>query len=78
MTAEDYEHVRGVNTLKVCGNMPFNCSAYFCLFVSITLANDGGAQMRQVQVAATQCSRVLRLQFVHSRCSEWVVQDKPM
>lgn len=78
MTAEDNEHVRGVNKLEVCLNIPFNCSTYFCMFVSISVGNDGGVQMRQVQIAATQCSRVLRWQFVHSRCSEWVVQDKPM
>lgn len=74
ITAEDDEHIRGVNKLEVCVNMPFNWPlTYFCLFVSISVGNDGGVQMRRVQIAATRCSRVLRLQFVHSRCSEWVV-----
>lgn len=75
MTAENYEHVRGVNNLEVYVNMPSNGPAtYFCLFViCISVGNDGGVQMRRVQIAVTQCSRALRLQFVRSRCSEWVV-----
>lgn len=77
MTAEDYVHVRGVNKLEICVNMPFTCpSTYCCLFVSISIGNDGGVQMRRVQIAATLCSRVLRLQFVHSCCSECVVLCK--
>lgn len=47
MTAKDYEQVRGVNRLDVCVNTPFSWpSIYFCLFVSISVGNDGGVQMR--------------------------------